>query len=314
MSRGRQRVSIKCRSQNGAIKVLLPRDFTGLVGYRTHNGTTLFSPAVKAATTTFSVTRGVGKCFIGDWQHANFNAEVTRTSLEATRSEMSPTETDTGSYFSSGINTHEFGEYQTHVRHPSTSSSIHGYESPPRPDPQVRVWSPNGASCDEFDRASSSPSPTSGGISVAPYRSPSVVSSSTLLPSQSASQVGTGQNLSPHLQPSSPYPSGMRTPTSRPTTPTAITPSTVSNSNTQRTSDSLLDDASLAWEGDLLEVDTVNGTIRIAFVDEPKDHSKTSTLAIGAARLVKGWLAEKGINTDKIAGLTREASGWVKGT
>lgn len=75
-----------------------------------------------------------------------------------------------------------------------------------------------------------------------------------------------------------------------------------------------MDDASIAWQGDLLEVDSVNGTIRIAFVDEPKDHSKTGSLALGAARLLKGWLAEKGVNTDKIVGLTREAGGWVKGT
>jgi hypothetical protein len=91
MSRGKQRVSIKCQSHNGAIKVLLPRDFTGLVGYRTHNGNTLFSPAVKGCTTTFSLTRGVGKCFIGDWQHAEFSPQSTTASITAASSGPSPT-------------------------------------------------------------------------------------------------------------------------------------------------------------------------------------------------------------------------------
>ena len=312
MSRGKQRVSIKCQSHNGAIKVLLPRDFTGLVGYRTHNGSTLFSPAVKGCTTTFSLTRGVGKCFIGDWQHAEFSPQSTAASVMAPHPtdpprQLSPTDTaDTPSCPSSPGSR----DPRSHMRRTSATSTH--YEAP-LPDPQVRVWSPDSSSYGDYEYAASSVGSSSGAASATPYANSSVVSSSTVLPSHSASQVGVGQNLSP-----TPFytnvPSGIGAFNPNTTSPNRVpTPSTVSSlTYAQSSPTSLLDDASLSWQGDLLEVDTVNGTIRISFVDEPRE-SKTGGIAQGAARLVKGWLAEKGVSADRFVGLTREASGWMKG-
>lgn len=312
MSRGKQRVSIKCQSHNGAIKVLLPRDFTGLVGYRTHNGNTLFSPAVKGCTTTFSVTRGVGKCFIGDWQHAEFNPQIAPAAaaqrpVDVPR-QLSPTDTASSGNTGSCPSSPGPQNPQSHMRRTSATSTH--YEAPVS-DPQLRVWSPEPSG--DYEYAASSVGSSSGVASAVPYGNASVASSSTLLPSHSASQIGIGQNLSPTpFYPNAP--NDIRTPTSC-TRPHARvpTPSTVSSATyVQSSSNSLLDEASLSWEGDLLEVDTVNGTIRIAFVDEPKE-SKTGTIAQGAARLVKSWLADRGVSADRFVGLTREASGWMKG-
>lgn len=326
MSRGKQKVSIRCTTLNGSIKILLPRDYNGLLGYRTHNGSTLFSPAVKAEMTTFSVQRGVGKGFIGDWRGANFTAlrspQQRRPSLDqdAPRSHSLPTEVS-ATHPHSNLYVHD---YVTHGRRPSNASS-YGYESPPLPsfpDPEVRVSGPHDENYGYGDDDGSSD------LYSAPGRSDSFVSSSTLLPSQSASQVGSG-SADGHLHPPnffsnnrsrSPSANGRRTPISRSTTPSSSydpnkplpSPSIISSAPSMNTT--LFDEASSAWEGDLIEVETINGTIRIAFVDEPKDHSRTSTLAMGAARFVKGWLAEKGVNTDRFVGMSREASSWVKGT
>lgn len=267
--------------------------------------------------TTFSVTRGVGKGFIGDWRDANFTAlgRPQRPSLDqdAPRSHSLPSEASVSYLASSDVYARD---YASHGRRPSANSSI-GYESPPLPplpDPEVRI----STSRDRAPSFSLSSSEDTG----------SDVSSSTLFPSQSASQAGTTDN---YLHPPnfssrarSPSGSGRRTPISRSTSPAygstaqmqngapLPSPSIISSSPSMTTT--LFDEASQAWDGDLLEVETINGTIRIAFVDEPKDHSRTSTIAMGAARFVKGWLAEKGVNTDRFVGMTREASGWVKGT
>jgi hypothetical protein len=301
-----------CQSHNGAIKVLLPRDFTGLVGYRTHNGSTLFSPAVKGCMTTFSVTRGVGKCFIGDWQHAEFSPQIAPAAaaqhpVDAPR-HLSPTDTASSGNTGSCPSSPGSPGPRSHMRRISATST---YYEAPVPDPQVRIWSPEPSSHGDYEYAASSVGSSSGAASAVPHGTASIASSSTLLPSHSASQIGTGQNLSPTPF----YANGLsdmrtRSPKSHARVPT---PSTVSSSTyVQSSSNSLLDDASLSWQGDLLEVDTVNGTIRIAFVDEPKE-SKTGSIAQGAARLVKSWLAERGVNADKLVGLTREASGWMKG-
>jgi len=301
-------VAIKCQSHNGAIKVLLPRDFTGLVGYRTHNGNTLFSPAVKGCTTTFSVTRGIGKCFIGDWQHAEFSPQTATEQPVDTPRQCSPTGTAGTNNASSCPSSPGSQNPRSHMRRTSATSTH--YEAPIS-DPQVRVWSPEPSSYGDYECAASSVGSSSGVASAAPYGNRSAVSSSTLLPSQSASQIGAGQNIFPtpsYANASTGIGTPNPCPKSHPTTPT---PSTISSSTYVQPSTSLLDSASLSWQGDLLEVDTVNGTIRICFVDEPKE-SKTN-IAQGAARLVKSWLAEKGVSADRFVGLTREASGWMKG-
>lgn len=242
--------------------------------------------------TTFSVTRGVGKCFIGNWQEADFSPpEQGRDSTEA-----SPTEMENW----------RGGPVRT-----SSSESSHMARS--RSPPNLNVIPPSDLNGDaqygDYDYATSSVGSSSGGGSA--LGPSSVVSSSTILPSQSASQVGTGQNLSPRPL-FQPYQSQQRMP-SRPISPSTAGSGSFMSTTAVSSNSGILDEAANSWTGDLLEVDTVNGTIRVAFVDEPKDYSKSGSIAMGAARLMKNWLSDRGLDPEKLVGLGREASGWVKG-
>ncbi|KAF8308226.1 hypothetical protein DL93DRAFT_1952241 [Clavulina sp. PMI_390] len=283
MSRGQQRVWIRCRSSNGAVKVLLPRDFNGLFAYRARNGTVNWSTGVNAAKTTFSLDRGVGKGFIGDWANANLdglNSDVNKPLPSPDTSQVT----------------------RSHSRQRSASSLDSDFPHPSFPDPEVRVWSPDAREGSELH------------IPSRRTFSGSAVSSSTLSPDQSASQVGVGENLSPTPLHDASRTNGLRIPLSRSTTPVSGSVVSSTAASAASGSDSLLDDTARAWQGDMLEIDCENGTIKIAFVDEPKDHGRTGSLAIGAAKFVKGWLADRGMSADRFTGLTREASMWVKGS
>lgn len=60
-------------SSHGAIEVRLPRDFNGLVRHRTKYGAYVPSNEIAAQSNTFSVEKGVGRTFIGDWNTLDFS-------------------------------------------------------------------------------------------------------------------------------------------------------------------------------------------------------------------------------------------------
>lgn len=73
MSRGTQRINLVAVSEHGTIEVFIPRDFVGLVRHRTKHGRFLPSDEVTACSTTFSLERGKGQTFIGDWHSLDFS-------------------------------------------------------------------------------------------------------------------------------------------------------------------------------------------------------------------------------------------------
>ncbi|KAF8323282.1 hypothetical protein DL93DRAFT_674298 [Clavulina sp. PMI_390] len=72
-SRGKQRLNIVAVSTHGSVEVFLPRDFRGLVRHRTSYGSFTTSPAIDAQLNTFSMEKGVGTSFIGDWSTIDFS-------------------------------------------------------------------------------------------------------------------------------------------------------------------------------------------------------------------------------------------------
>ncbi|KAF8323281.1 hypothetical protein DL93DRAFT_672695 [Clavulina sp. PMI_390] len=72
-SRGAQRLNIVAVSGHETVEILLPRDFRGLVRHRTQWGSYKPSQAVASQSNTFSVEKGVGTSFIGNWSEIDFS-------------------------------------------------------------------------------------------------------------------------------------------------------------------------------------------------------------------------------------------------
>lgn len=98
-------------SPHGTVEVVIPRDFNGLVRHRTIHGSFAPSDAIVTQSTTFSVVKGVGRTFIGDWTLLDFsgvtggsqdgdNGAAMASAMERMTSEVS--ETDGTSVPSSG--------------------------------------------------------------------------------------------------------------------------------------------------------------------------------------------------------------------
>ncbi|RDB27605.1 hypothetical protein Hypma_003798 [Hypsizygus marmoreus] len=73
----RRPIYINAYSSNGGVSVSLPRSFEGLIGIKTHNGSSKFSAETSAQLTTFSDVNKMRRCFIGDYSKMADNQEWT---------------------------------------------------------------------------------------------------------------------------------------------------------------------------------------------------------------------------------------------
>ena len=72
---------MNAKTNNGAIKVFIPRDFQGPLSLVNGNGTSKLSDEVTARTTSFSDVRQEKKCFVGDlstWKEKDWQGDEIR--------------------------------------------------------------------------------------------------------------------------------------------------------------------------------------------------------------------------------------------
>ena len=77
LGRQNKKFRIKISSNNGSVKLLIPRDFLGPITYTIGNGSIKFSPEIEKSLTIFSAQKKIGKAFLGDWASAGFGNEQT---------------------------------------------------------------------------------------------------------------------------------------------------------------------------------------------------------------------------------------------
>ncbi|KAF7289716.1 hypothetical protein MIND_01344800 [Mycena indigotica] len=65
-------IQLSLRTADGHISLALPRSFTGPLTIRLADGRKRFSPAFSAATTVFSESHGVSRCFVGDFANSGW--------------------------------------------------------------------------------------------------------------------------------------------------------------------------------------------------------------------------------------------------
>nr|GAT44500.1 predicted protein [Mycena chlorophos] len=60
-------LSLSLHTHDGHVRLALPRAFTGPLTIRLKDGRYRFSPALSASTTVFSESKGIARCFVGDF-------------------------------------------------------------------------------------------------------------------------------------------------------------------------------------------------------------------------------------------------------